>query len=83
MHWPKRSIWSRITWTWLRLAMLRDHRVRGCEQPGVDASSRIERLHRLGRHGGRSPLYVITVMDRDGHLLDAAACDPEEYAEYR
>ena len=83
MHWPKRSIWSRITWTWLRLTMLRDHRVRGCEQPGVDASSRIERLHRLGRHGGRSPLYVITVMDRDRHLLDAAACDPEEYAEYR
>ena len=83
MDWPSRSIWSRVTWTWMRLAMLRDHRVRSWEQPGVDASSRIERLHRLGRHGGRSPLYVITVMDPDGHLLDAAACDPEEYGEYR
>ncbi len=83
MDWPSRSIWSRITWTWVRLAMLRDHRVRSGERPGVDASSRIERLHRLGRHGGRSPLYVITVMDWDGHLLDAAAYDPDEYMEYR
>ena len=82
MDWPSRSIWSRVTWTWMRLATRRDHRVRGCRQPGVDASNRIERLHRLRRHGGRSPLYVVTVMDRDGHLLDAAACDPDEYAEY-
>ena len=53
------------------------------EQPGIATSNPIERLHRLGRHGGRSPLYVITIMDRNGHLLDAAAYDPEEYAEYR
>jgi hypothetical protein len=83
MDWPSRSIWSQITWTWLRLAKRPGHRVRSWEQPGVDASNRIERLHSLGRHGGRSPLYAITVMDQDGYLLDAAACDPEEYAEYR
>jgi hypothetical protein len=43
----------------------------------------IETLHSLAREGDRSPLYVITAMDREGHVLDAAACDPEEYAEYR
>jgi hypothetical protein len=41
----------------------------------------IERLHALRRRGGRPPLYVITVMDRDGHVLEAAACDPDDYAE--
>jgi hypothetical protein len=41
----------------------------------------IEQLHTLRRRGGRSPLYIITVMDRDGHVLEAAACDPDDYAE--
>jgi hypothetical protein len=45
--------------------------------------TRIERLHRLDRTGGRSPLYVITVMDREGRVLEVAACDPDEYPEYR
>jgi len=38
-----------------------------------------ERLHSIGRREGRSPLFVITVMDRDGHVLGVAACDPEDY----
>lgn len=83
MDWPSRTIWSRITLTWMRLAMRPDYRVRSRRQPGIATSNPIERLHRLGRHGGRPPLYVITIMDRNGHLLDAAAYDPEEYAEYR
>jgi hypothetical protein len=43
----------------------------------------MEQLHMLRRHGDRSPLYVITVMTHDGRVLEAAACDPEEYPEYR
>lgn len=53
----------------------RDHKV----GPARDVT---ERLHSIGRREGRSPLFVITVMDRDGHLLGVAACDPEDY-EYR
>jgi hypothetical protein len=52
-------------------------------QPRTEASGSVERLHTLDRSGDRLPLYVITVIDRDGHLVDVAACDPEEYAEYR
>jgi hypothetical protein len=40
-----------------------------------------ETLHSFRRQGGHLPLYVLTVTDRDGRLLDAAACDPDEYGE--
>ena len=81
MDWPGRSIWTRIAWTWWRLAKRRAPRIRSAGPQG-DESGRIERLHSLGRQKGRSPLYVISVMDRDGHVLEAVACDPEEYAEF-
>ncbi len=83
MDWPERSIWSRIVWTWMRLTTRPAHAARRPGHAALYPSDRIERLHSLCRQGGRPPLFVITVMDRDGHVLDAAACDPEEYAEYR
>jgi hypothetical protein len=38
-----------------------------------------EALHRLDRGDGRLPLVVFEATDRSGHLVAAAACDPEDY----
>jgi hypothetical protein len=45
-------------------------------RPGVT-----EKLHSLGREEGHLPLFVLTVTDRDGRLLDVSACDADEYAD--
>jgi hypothetical protein len=82
MDWPGRSVKSRIAWVWMRFARRRAIGV-GEPRPRGGGPDRIERLHSLGREDGRSPLYVITVMDHDGHVLEVAACDPDEYAESR
>jgi hypothetical protein len=38
-----------------------------------------ERLHSVERRGSRPPLYIMISTDRAGHVLHAAACDPEDY----
>jgi hypothetical protein len=83
MDWPGKTIWSRIAWRWAWLRRPRGQRVRSMRQPEPEPPAPIERLHCLRRKGGRTPLYVLTVTDRMGHVLEAAACDPDEYPEYR
>lgn len=38
----------------------------------------VETLHSLERHG-RPALLVLMGRDREGHVLEATACDPEDY----
>jgi hypothetical protein len=38
-----------------------------------------EKIHSLQRSGGRAPLLVLLVTDRDGRLVDATAYDPDDY----
>lgn len=40
--------------------------------------SSTETLYRLAREG-RPPLFVIVARDARGHLVNAAACDPDDY----
>jgi hypothetical protein len=90
MDWPGRTPWSRIAFRWRRLRMRpnrRDARPPPLATPtrrddrSVPHAGVTETLHSLGRQGDHLPLFVLTVTDREGRLLDVAACDADEYAE--
>ena len=90
MDWPGRTPWSGIAFRWRRLRTWPRRRHPGpglpaprtrCDDATTPRAGVTETLHSFGRQGDHLPLYVLTVTDRDGRLLDAAACDPDDYAE--
>jgi hypothetical protein len=46
----------------------------------ADRPDAIETVHRFDRPGDDSPLFVLSVVDREGRLLAVAAYDPEDYS---
>ena len=94
MDWPSRSIRSRLVWWRLTRKRQRARRYPAEHDRVAELASAIpaERrgtdgdlvgfsttLHTIERTGGRAPLLVLTVIDSDGHLAEAVACDSEDY----
>lgn len=82
----ERHFWNQVealTWASTRLSghQSGEHHSGEEQQPAKDGSrSRnvAESLHSFERTG-RAALFVFIKSDRDGHVLDAAAYDPEDY----
>jgi hypothetical protein len=88
MDWPGRTLWSAIAFRWRHLKTRPHRRLGGArrlppptqrDDAAADRQGLTETLHSLGREGDHAPLYVLTVTDRDGHLLAATACDADDY----